>query len=218
MLYTLSMLLVQPLQTEMNFSSKYSLHVQSLVQTKTLTIKFVESKHYRKAAEALINAGNCISQNGFKSLWDLIHLSARVCYRGAPWSFECANQCIWKFRYLNINLIKLLTYVGGEKKNKQQWLRVCSPLRLWNSTEIQGVEDPQAALQRCSILADKWDGNYLQNYSKFISRVSCRGCSTVNGKRLQHLRGWFIPSQKRSPCVPLTSTLGGRAQSWPRTR
>lgn len=54
MLYTLSMLLVQPLQTEMNFSSKYSLHVQSLVQTKTLTIKFVESKHYRKAAEALI--------------------------------------------------------------------------------------------------------------------------------------------------------------------
>lgn len=30
----------------------------------------MESKHYRRAAETLINTGNCISQNGFKRLWE----------------------------------------------------------------------------------------------------------------------------------------------------
>lgn len=66
MLYTFSMLLVQPLQTEMSFSSKYSVYVHQIILSKIKYMnRFIESKDYKKVIAAL-NTGNYMSQKELK--------------------------------------------------------------------------------------------------------------------------------------------------------
>lgn len=88
----------------------------------------MECKDYGKITTAL-NTGNCTSQKVLKlSVW---------CNHQLEYvrSYEHINQLLWKFIYLNINLIRLPTYVNKERENKQYLLWVCSLERPTSTSE-----------------------------------------------------------------------------------